>query len=340
MYQSKTNSPGTKNICSLIETTKDLPDSKSLYNRSYMKFGSTILLTALSIFFISCGNSNLGPKPLPDNYEQLHQEWLDYRISALTDTTDWLRLQNLIWFNEGENSFGSGDQQDVQFPDNSIPENAGTFILDDGEVTMVVNNGVDIRHDGEPVDTLLMVGEGVDERIHATYGALTWFIDSRGDQRGVKVFSMDTPKADQFDGFPAYPLQQQWYHTARFTPHPEGTTIEIANVLGEVNETKSPGTVEFQIDGELYSIDALESSSGLFLMFTDSTNRTETYQAGRYMITDPPGDDGLVTLDFNKAYNPPCAFNPYTTCQLPPPQNRLDVAIPAGEKRPVEWEGI
>jgi uncharacterized protein (DUF1684 family) len=123
-------------------------------------------------------------------------------------------------------------------------------------------------------------------------------------------------------------------------PHPEETTIEIANVLGEVVDEYSPGSIEFQIDGEIYSIDAFESSSGLFLMFTDSTNKTETYQAGRYMIVDLPGDDGYLTLDFNKAYNPPCAFNPFTTCQLPPQQNRLDVAIPAGEKRPVEWDGI
>jgi uncharacterized protein (DUF1684 family) len=301
---------------------------------------SLLFLIACSLLLISCNSSELGPKPLPADYEQLHQEWLDYRISALTDTTDWLRLQNLIWFEEGENNFGSGSDQDIQFPEGSIPESAGTFILENGSVTMIVNNGVDIRHKGEPVDTLKMVGDDIDERIHAKHGALTWFIDSRNDQRGVKVFSMDTPKADRFDGFPAYPLQQEWHHNARLVPHPEETTIEIANVLGEVVDEYSPGSIEFQIDGEIYSIDAFESSSGLFLMFTDSTNKTETYQAGRYMIVDLPGDDGYLTLDFNKAYNPPCAFNPFTTCQLPPQQNRLDVAIPAGEKRPVEWDGI
>lgn len=299
-----------------------------------------LLSIACSLMLLSCNSNELGPQPLPDNYEQLHQEWLDYRISVLTDTTGWLRLQNLIWFEEGENSFGSGADQDIQFPDGSIPMEAGSFILENGDVTMVVNDGVDIRHEGEPVDSLLMVGESVEERVHAAYGDLTWFIDSRGDQRGVKVFSMNTPKADQFDGFPSYPLQQEWYHKARFVPHQEETTIEIVNVLGEVIDRPSPGSVEFQIDGELYSLDAFESSSGLFLMFSDATSKTETYQAGRYMIVPPPGDNGYVTMDFNKAYNPPCAYNPYTTCQLPPPQNRLEVTIPAGEKRPVEWEGI
>lgn len=303
-----------------------------------------ISLTALLIIGLSCSNTQLelGPMPLPENYEENHQDWLDYRINALTDTTDWLRLQNLLWFEEGENTFGSGPNQDIRFPEGSIAESAGVFILDNGEVTMIVNEGVVIRHKGEPVDTLKMVGEGVTERIHAKHGALTWFIDSRGEQRGVKVFSMDTPKADQFDGFPAYPLQQEWYHRAKFVPHAEETYIEIVNVLGEVVDKYSPGRIEFVIDNQRYSMDAFESSSGLFLMFSDNTSMTETYQAGRYMIIDRPANDeeGYVTLDFNKAYNPPCAFNPFTTCQLPPSQNRLDVAITAGEKRPVEWDGI
>lgn len=229
---------------------------------------------------------------------------------------------------------------DIQFPEGSIPERAGTFILDDGEVSMLVADGVEVRHKGEPVKQLQMVGEGVEERIHATHGDLTWFIDERGDQRGVKVFSMNTPKADQFDGFPRYPLNEEWHHNARFVSHAEETHIEIVNVQGEVANRYSPGSVEFLADGEIYSIDAFESSSGLFLMFSDQTNRTETYQTGRYLIVDEPDSDGYLTIDFNKAYNMPCAYNPFTTCQLPPMQNRLEISISAGEKRPVEWEGI
>lgn len=299
------------------------------------------LLSFLLLFlFTSCSNSQLGPKPFPDNYEQSIQDWQEYRIGVLTDTTGWLRLLDLVWFEEGENTFGSGENVDIQFPEGSIPERAGTFILDDGEVSMLVADGVEVRHKGEPVKQLQMVGEGVEERIHATHGDLTWFIDERGDQRGVKVFSMNTPKADQFDGFPRYPLNEEWHHNARFVSHAEETHIEIVNVQGEVANRYSPGSVEFLADGEIYSIDAFESSSGLFLMFSDQTNRTETYQAGRYLIVDEPDSDGYLTIDFNKAYNMPCAYNPFTTCQLPPMQNRLEISISAGEKRPVEWEGI
>lgn len=111
------------------------------------------------------------------------------------------------------------------------------------------------------------------------------------------------------------------------------------NVLGEENDKESPGKVEFSIDGEIYSLDAFESKSGLFLMLWDETSQTETYQAGRYMIVPHPDEDGNVIIDFNKAYNPPCAFSVFTTCELPPSQNRLAVAIEAGEKRPVGWVG-
>lgn len=294
-----------------------------------------------SFLLISCNDEyELGPEPLPENYEQSIREWQEYRIGVLTDTTGWLRLLDLAWLEEGENSFGSGGDRDVQFPEGSIAEQAGTFTLDSGEVTMTVADGVQIRHDGEPVRQLQMNGNEIEERIHARHGDLTWFIDERGDQRGVKIFSMNTPKADNFDGFPRYPLKPDWHLKGRFVHHPEEKNIEIVNVQGEVVDRHSPGRVEFRVDEDLYSLDAFESSSGLFLMFADSTNRTETYQAGRYMIVDFPDDDGFLTLDFNKAYNMPCAFNPFTTCQLPPPQNRLDLAIPAGEKRPVKFEGI
>jgi len=300
-----------------------------------------IAVLSLGLLVVGCNEYELGPEPLPANYEQSIQDWREYRIGVLTDTTGWLRLLDLVWFDEGENSFGSGDDQDIRFPESSIAEHAGTFFLDrNGEVMMSTTGDADIQHDGEPVDVLKMLSNDSDERIHATYGDLTWFIDSRGEKRGVKIFSMDTQKADNFDGFPAYDLQEEWHLKARFVHHSDEKEIEVENVLGETVTRSSPGRVEFRIDENLYSLDVFEAGSGLFLMFTDETNQTETYQAGRYMIIDFPDDDGFTTIDFNKAYNPPCSFNKFTTCQLPPPQNRLDIAITAGEKRPVNFEGI
>lgn len=302
-----------------------------------MKILSSAIVTVFLLFLMSC-NDDLGQAPLPENYEQSINDWKEYRISRLTEPTGWLRLADLIWLEEGENSFGSSPDTDIRFPDSTIPDNAGTFVLHDGTVTMKVSDDVTVTHDGESIrEMVIFDGENRPEIEHED---LIWYVDTRGEQHGIRIYNQDTPEADAFNGFPFYPLDSSWHLQAHFIPWPDDRTIPIVNVLGDTIERESPGRVEFVIDGEKYSLDAFESTSGLFLMFTDQTGRTETYQAGRYMIIDHPDEDGNTILDFNKAYNPPCAYSKLTTCQLPPPQNRLEVEIPAGEKRPVGWEGL
>lgn len=299
----------------------------------------TFLLLMIAALFAACSEP-LGQADLPDDYPAPVEEWQEYRIGVLTEPTGWLRLKDLIWLEEGENSFGSAEGTDIRFPEGSIPENAGRFVLNDGKVGMNVADGVKITHDGSPVTDFSLFDPDREENPNVKHGDLEWFVDQRGDQLGIRIYSMDTPKADAFDGFPRYPVEEKWYRKARFISAPEEKTVRIVNVLGEEVDRPTPGSVEFTIDGELYSLDAFETRSGLFLMMSDLTAQTETYQAGRYMIIDPPDEDGYTVIDFNMAYNPPCAFSKFTTCQLPPPQNRLDVAIPAGEKRPVDWEGV
>lgn len=285
--------------------------------------------------------TELGSAPVPENYEESIREWQEYRIGRLTEPTGWLRLVDLIWLEEGENRFGSGEDVDIRFPEGKIPERAGVFTLREGEVRMEVADGVTITHEGEPVRELLLFdrSEGLDG-VQVRHDDLIWFIDRRGDRYAVRLFNLDTPEANAFEGFPAYPLDPEWHLEARFVPFGEERILTVDNVIGDRVDRISPGRVEFRIDGELYSLDAIETGSGLFLMVGDRTNMDETYQAGRYMIIDFPDEEGRTIIDFNKAYNMPCSFNRFTTCQLPPPQNRLDVAITAGEKRPVGWEGI
>jgi uncharacterized protein (DUF1684 family) len=303
-----------------------------------MKSAISLFPILLILLFTGCNGHELGQAPVPDNYEEQINEWKEYRVGVLKGPTDWLRLDGIYWLDEGENSFGSGSDQDLQFPEGTIPRHAGVAVLRDGQVVMRVANGVEITHEGEAVkEMVLFDGEN---RPRVKHKDLEWFIDSRGEQRGIRLYNKDNPKADTFTGFPFYPLDPSWHLKARFIPSLDNTTISVVNVQGEVIDRESPGIVEFTIDGEKYTLDAFEARSGLFLIFSDLTNRTETYQAGRYMIIPFPDDEGYTIIDFNKAYNMPCAFNKFTTCQLPPTQNRLDVAIPAGEKRPVDWAGI
>ena len=300
-------------------------------------FFIAVILTAA--VFTACEQQELGQAPLPDDYLQQVEEWKSERVESLTAQTGWMRLAGMYWLNEGENTFGSAPDNDIQFPIGTIPAYTGVFIVENGQVRMVVENGMEVTYENELVDEMIIYdGDHASEIMH---GSLEWVVIERGDLMGIRLYNKDNEKVDQFTGFETYPVDPEWRREARFVPNPEGSTISIINVLGQQEDVNSPGYLEFTINEELYTLDAIESTDQMFIIVGDETNRTETYQAGRYMYIDYPeeGSD-LTVIDFNKVYNPPCAFSKFTTCQRPPPQNRLDVEIKAGELRPVGWDGL
>ena len=300
-----------------------------------------ILLTSLVawLIFSACNETKPDIAPVPGNYVEQVEEWKQNRIDRLKEPTGWLRLAGMYLLEEGENTFGSSDQADFRFPAGTIPGMAGTFIFQDGMVKMEAAEGVSFLHNEAPV-TELVLDNGV-ETPSVEYGSLEWFVITRDDLKAIRLYNKENEKADAFEGFPSYPVSTKWHREARFVPNPDNTFIPVVNVLGQQVDTPSPGVLEFTIEGNLYTLDALEGGDRMFIIFADETNRTETYQAGRYMYIDYPETEiNFTVIDFNKAYNPPCAYNIFTTCQLPPMQNRLNVAIPAGEKRPVDWIGL
>lgn len=300
-----------------------------------------IAVAFIPLLFSGCGGEgDLGPAPVPENYAEEIQTWVDARINDLTQPTGYMRLAGMYWFDDdGEYSFGSGNDVDFQFPEGTIPEYAGVFTFRDGNVVMTAADDVRITQDEEPVQEVTLY-DG-DETPAIEHGPLEWVVVERGDLTGIRLYNKNNPEADQFSGFDMYPVDPAWRLKARFIPAPDSAAIPIANVLGQLEEYPSPGRLEFTINGELFSLDALQGTTRLFIIVADETNQTETYQAGRYMYIDYPEEGSEFTvIDFNKAYNPPCAYSKFTTCQLPPPQNRLNVAITAGEKRPVGWDGL
>ncbi len=260
-------------------------------------------------------------------------------MESLTNPTGWMRLAGMYWLQEGENSFGSGNEVDIKFPEGSIPEYAGEFILHEGTVLLQAANGIEFIQNGESFrQKEIYDGE---EALSVEYGSLEWLIIEREELTGIRLYNKSNPKVDAFTGFDRYPLNPEWHLKAKFLPADEGETISIVNVLGQQVDTPSPGTIEFMKDGKLYTLDALEGTDQMFLIVGDLTNRTETYQAGRYIYIDYPEEGSEYTvIDFNKIYNPPCSYNLFTTCQLPPVQNRLELEITAGEKRPQDWDGL
>ena len=269
----------------------------------------------------------------PD-YEHEIAAWRQDRDKGLRDENGWLTLVGLYWLDEGENPFGSDARNKVILPEGKGPAVAGTLVRHGKEVEVRAAPGADVTADGKPVtQPLVLSGDGKGNPTVLHMGSVSFFVIQRGDKVGIRMKDSQSPALAAFRGLDYFPLQPSWRVEARFEPYTPAKKIPIANVLGQVSDEESPGAVVFDRQGKTYRLDALkgDDKGSLFLIFADQTNGKETYGAGRFLDADPP-KDGKVVVDFNTAYNPPCAFTAYATCPLPPPQNRLAVAVMAGEK--------
>jgi hypothetical protein len=187
---------------------------------------------------------------------------------------------------------------------------------------------------GRPVTTMTLRSDAEGEPTVVKHGSVSFYLIKRGERLGVRIKDSRNPALLAFHGIDSYPIDLKWRFDARFDASPAGKTISVPNILGSVEQEKSPGAVVFELEGKELRIGAVTESGteDLFLIFGDQTNGVETYGGGRFLYAAPPDKNGRVVLDFNKAYNPPCVFTPYATCPLPPTQNRLPIRIEAGEK--------
>jgi uncharacterized protein (DUF1684 family) len=221
----------------------------------------------------------------------------------------------------------------VVFPEGKIAANAGTFVVQNGRVTIEVAKGVEIM-----MDSLAITKEIIhipDSSFYPvlSHGSLRWLIINRSGKLGVRLRDLESEAVANFHGVDRYPVDISWRLEATFEKYDPIRQIDITNILGQTYQQPCPGALVFTIDGKEYRLDAIdEGGDDYFIIFGDQTNEHETYPSGRYMYVDQPDANGKVIVDFNKAYNPPCAFTDYATCPLPPRQNLLDVAIRAGEK--------
>jgi hypothetical protein len=269
----------------------------------------------------------------PADVEAEVRAWHEQRISRLTSDDGWLSLVGLHWLKEGANRFGSAQENDLVFPAQAPPR-AGTFTLKGGAVSLALEPGVTVLKGEQPFPAgpVKTDAEGAPDVLRL--GSLRFQVIKRGDRFGIRVKDPESEVRRQFHGIPTWPASAAWRLEARFEPAGTARQLAVPNVLGMVEEMPSPGTAVFTMNGKEYRLDPViePGESQLFFIFADETNRTESYGAGRFLYAEPP-KDGKVVLDFNRAYNPPCAFTPYATCPLPPPQNRLKLRVEAGEKR-------
>lgn len=284
-------------------------------------FGAVIVLTLFSVLGI--GQSE---------YDADVAIWRAEYQKKLTSETGWLTLAGLFWLKEGPNSVGKGESFDIKLTENFEQEKFGEIELREGKVTLVVEPGVEAKVDGNAISRLELGSDNKGKPKIVETGSQLFFVIKREDRLGIRLKDKRSPKLLKFTGLHWFPVDEKYRVEASFEPFEVPREILVPNVLGGTFKYKSPGLLHFKLRGKEVALQPVEEDDKLFIIFRDGTSKNDTYGAGRFLYAAKPVD-GKVTLDFNKAENPPCAYTPFATCPLPPPQNRLSVAIKAGEKR-------
>lgn len=269
--------------------------------------------------------------PAFEEYLTSYNEWKNNRISSLKGPEGWLNLAGLFWLEERENRFGSDSSNNIIFP-SVAPANIGVIILKEDRIRFIGNEAVNVIHEGELIHEMDLLTDVSGDPTVLTLDSLAWFIINRGDKYGIRLRDYNHPNIGKLDSIPCFPPDLAWKTTAIFEPFFQPITIKVPNVIGTVEESPVPGLLIFRIGEEELTLYPMGDPDHLFLVFGDETSGLETYGGGRFLTVDQPDEEGNYTIDFNRAYNPPCAFTPYATCPLPPKENILPIRITAGEK--------
>jgi len=266
-----------------------------------------------------------------ENHRQAVEAWRAARDERLRRPDGWLTLVGLEWLKEGENRIGSASDNDIRV--GGGPAYWGSVVLQDGRLQFNNADPDSVKIDGEPVADAKLVADTEGKPTVISSGTLKINAIFR-ESYALRIKDSEARALKNFKGVDNYPIDDSWLIEGRFTRAEEGTGIEIVNVLGQVVESAVFGTFEFDRGDKTHQLLALreEGSESLWFIFMDRTTGHGTYGAGRYLYSEGMPEDGRLTVDFNKAYNPPCAFNPYSTCPIPPQTNRLDLWVLAGEK--------
>jgi uncharacterized protein (DUF1684 family) len=255
------------------------------------------------------------------------------RETTLKRDTGWLTVAGLHFLNQGDNRIGSDPSNDIVLDFASVPKHVGVITLDGTNVriraaegqTLVINDVTKAESelhgsfDKKPTDTL-------------RFGPISFFVHYSGPRLALRVRNQESELRRSFRGLRWYEPNPAYRTTGTFTPYPETKVVQIPNILGDIEPFNAIGTVTFDLGGIRHTMEAWGSLKSLWFVFRDRTSGRDSYPSARFLYT-PPVEDGKVVIDFNFAQNPPCAYNSFTTCPLPPSQNRLPIAIEAGEKK-------
>ena len=259
-------------------------------------------------------------------------KWRQERSERLrTDEKSWFDLAGLFWLKEGDNSFGSDSSCNFVLPTDA-PKKAGVFHFEGGLVTVTAElNVVVSNNDGElPSRPLRDDQQNDPDFLYLSHFILV--VLRRGGSTLIRLWDIDHPARKAFSGLNYYPYRPEYCFTAKYTGYAPYKTVVTEDIIGETHDSQMIGYATFEWEGKKYRLDAEDGGAGLFITFRDKTNAKSTYAGGRYLLTEKP-QNGQVLLDFNRAYNMPCAYALFATCGLASKDNHLPISIEAGEKK-------
>lgn len=262
-------------------------------------------------------------------YQSSIEHWRQEREASLKADDGWLTVAGLFWLKDGTNSAGPAASSTIPLP--RATGHVGDFDFHGGKTTFRTDPAAAVHVDGKPARSAVLRSDtdpGGPDLV--TTGDLTMFVIHRGQRYAIRLKDKKSEFRAAFTGLHWYPVREDYRVIARFVHYDTPHKIAVPNILGETEQEPSPGYAVFTLHGHEYRLDPVVEENQLFFIFRDLTSGKETYGSGRFLYADMP-KEGKVVLDFNKAYNPPCAFTPYATCPLPPKENRLAVRIEAGE---------
>ncbi|MEN3370612.1 MAG: uncharacterized protein V7609_2755 [Verrucomicrobiota bacterium] len=267
------------------------------------------------------------------DYVKAVEKWRSDAEANLKKETGWLTVAGLFWLKDGINTVGAGEKFEVRLTDNFKQGKFGEINFKNGAATLKVESGVEAQSEGKSISTIDLVSDEKGKPTEIRTGTQTFYLIRREDRFGIRLKDSNSEARRTFKGRHWFPIDESYKVAARFEAFSEPKEVMVPNVLGGNFKMKSPGMLKFSLKGKECSLQPVTEDDGtLFIIFGDGSNQNDTYKSGRFLYADKPAN-GEAVLDFNKAENPPCAFTPFATCPLPPPQNKLEVEIKAGEKR-------
>ena len=288
-----------------------------------------IAVAAIPICGQAPGNKSSSTTTPDGSYLKSYDKWKAELVDDLKQ--NWLSLAGLFWLKPGENIFGSDPGNSIVFPKG--PAQAGVFELQGTDITVKLSPDAHAVVDGKPVTMVKLQPDISGNPTVVEVGSLRIKAIVRGQRIGIRLKDVDSEAARNYRGPVFFPIDLSYRVKATLVPSEGKKTVDVPNVLGDTTPTASAGIVVFKINGQEVRLTDLggNPAKGLSFVFNDLTSKTDTYPGGRFLETEPVVN-GTVEIDFNRAYNPPCAVTPYATCPLAPKENRLAVPIPCWRK--------